>query len=128
MPAARPSTPSIRLKALVTPTSQVAVTGHAIQPSVHVNPSSDTRSMSRPDDITIAAAVSSISSFGTAPNPRTSSISPARKISPPAIKKGRIACHGSGSMEPGRSSGTSPIARPAARTTARPPRRGTEWA
>ena len=35
---ASPSTPSIRLKALVTPTSQAAVTGQASHPSVHVLP------------------------------------------------------------------------------------------
>ena len=46
--------PSIRLKALVTPTSHAAVTGQAIHPSDQVNPSSEIRSISRPEDITAA--------------------------------------------------------------------------
>ena len=49
-----------------------------------------------------AAAANSISSFGAGPSPRTSSMKPARKISPPAIKNGRIAGQARGSMVPER--------------------------
>jgi hypothetical protein len=110
------------------PTSHAAVTGHAIQPSGHVHPSTVIRSIRSPDDMMTAAAANSISSFGAGPSPRTSSMKPARKISPPAIKNGRIAGQARGSMVSGTNVVTRNRPRSAARTTATPPMRGTERA
>ena len=89
MPAASPSTPSIRLKALVRPTSHAAVTGHASQPSGHVHPSSVTRSISRPDDIDDRRRRELEQQLRHRSRARARRrCKPTRKIRPPAIKNG----------------------------------------
>ena len=105
-----------------------AVTGQAAQPSGNVHPNTVIRSISRPDDIMIAAAVNSTRSLGTTPSPRTSSARPTRKIMPHATKNGRIVVHADESTGTGPKRVTSHKARLAASTTARPPSRGTECA
>src|SRR5437899_6376568 len=89
-PAARPSRPSSRLSALVTPTIQSSDNGHTTQggssTTTAPDPGFDSREISNPEAIAIDAARTCSVSFGNADIPKRSSQIPVPiSTRPPAI-------------------------------------------